>query len=401
MKIKNYWLLMPQTAKLIEAFSDKSNSFRFVGGCVRDCIIGKKVTDIDVATSLLPDEVIKLLGESEIKVIPTGIKHGTVTAVIDDKHFEITTLRKDVSCDGRHAEVEFSDSWQEDAKRRDFTINALYLSVDGDLFDYFDGAGDLQKGQIKFIGDARARIVEDYLRILRFFRFYTYYGSNKVDAEALKACAEYAEKIDSVSGERIRDEMIKILSSDKVFRTLELMQGSGVLYKVLGFNVRIEDNIERVNSDFRLRVALLIMSADVGLEKAFGILSRRWRLSNSTSQEIFTLITHVYDIKPDVDTAEQRKLIRKFSKEIFFLLVRLRKALDKDAYAKRYDDMIDFVRSWQIPVFPVGGDDLKELGMVEGKEIGIILNNLEKMWEDSDYQLTKEELIEGLGNRGS
>jgi poly(A) polymerase len=183
------WRHWPETQKLVTAFSSYPHAVRFVGGAVRDTLLDRLVQDIDVATTLLPEATMSVLQQAGIHVVPTGIQHGTVTAVIDGRHFEITTLRKDVACDGRHAEVAFTDNWQEDASRRDFTMNAMYMSTEGELFDYFSGQEDAKAGRVRFIGDANTRISEDYLRILRFFRFYAHYGREAPNYEALVACA--------------------------------------------------------------------------------------------------------------------------------------------------------------------------------------------------------------------
>ena len=175
------WLHWPQTKRLVAAFAPYPQTLRFVGGAVRDSLLGREVKDVDAATTLLPEAVMALLEKAKIAAIPTGIDHGTVTAVIDGKHFEITTLRKDLACDGRHADVAFTDNWRDDAQRRDFTMNAMYLSPEGELFDYFDGETDARAGKVRFIGDAGARIAEDYLRILRFFRFFAHYGVGAPD----------------------------------------------------------------------------------------------------------------------------------------------------------------------------------------------------------------------------
>ena len=198
------WLEWPETQSLVRAFAAKNTELRFVGGAVRDALAGRATSDVDVATPALPEAVMELLAAANIQAIPTGIKHGTVTAVLDKKHFEITTLRKDVSTDGRHAEVAYTDDWKADAARRDFTMNALYLSPAGELFDYFEGEKDAMAGRVRFIGGADARIKEDYLRILRFFRFYAWMGKGEADADALAACAANAPKIATLSGERIR-----------------------------------------------------------------------------------------------------------------------------------------------------------------------------------------------------
>ena len=189
----------------------KEDRVRFVGGCVRKSISGENIDDIDLATILEPDEVKKRLNKEDIKVIDTGISHGTVTAILNNKKFEITTLRKDISTDGRHAKVIFSTNWEEDALRRDFTINAVYADIEGRIFDPFNGISDLQNGVIKFIGTADERIQEDYLRILRYFRFFTQYSKIDHNQDVIKSIKKYINGLNKVSNERIFDELNKII----------------------------------------------------------------------------------------------------------------------------------------------------------------------------------------------
>ena len=242
MKLSPNWLHSPQTQKLLAAFSGEG--IRFVGGAVRDCVLGIEAADLDLATTLLPLQVIDLLEKSDISNYPTGLAHGTITAIIDGKSFEITTLRRDASCDGRHAEVEFGTDWEEDARRRDFTMNAIYMSASGELFDYFGGFQDAMAGRVRFIGDAKQRIQEDYLRILRFFRFFAVYGKGTPNAYALNACTEFASHINTLSGERIQAEMLKLLAAPSPFYALELMQKTGVFVQVFGFDCHLKKKLD-------------------------------------------------------------------------------------------------------------------------------------------------------------
>ena len=202
-------------AKIIFSYLNdigKESKVRFVGGCVRKAICGENIDDIDLATSLEPDEVKKRLNREDIKVVDTGISHGTVTAILNKKKFEITTLRKDVSTDGRHANVEFTSNWEEDASRRDFTINAIYADIEGRIFDPLNGISDLQNGIIKFIGSSEQRIQEDYLRILRYFRFFTQYSKIDYDQNIIRSVKQYINGLNKISNERIFDELKKILT---------------------------------------------------------------------------------------------------------------------------------------------------------------------------------------------
>ncbi len=389
MKINPDWLAWPQTQKLIKAFAGEADKFRFVGGAVRDSLLGIVVNDVDLATTFTPQAVLELLQKANIRAIPTGIKHGTVTAVIDGKHFEITTLRRDVACDGRHAEVEFTDNWQEDSSRRDFTMNALYLSVSGELFDYFTGVDDVRAGRVCFIGDARQRIVEDYLRILRFFRFFAYYGKVAPDKIALAACTQFASEIKSLSGERIQHEMLKLLAAPAPFVALELMQNTGVLEQVCGFKICVDKSIDNLKNS-ELRLALLPLSAEIKPVDALKLLASRWQLSNELKNSLLLFVTRVNDILPNLSIARQKHLIRTLGAEIFSLLVELKTVLKPE---ENYIDMLDLAKNWQPPVIPINGNDLIEVGIKEGKKLGEQLQLLEKLWEESDYKLTKEELL--------
>jgi|CXWL01.1.fsa_nt_gi poly(A) polymerase len=420
MKLNPDWLAWKQTQKLIKAFADagKSAELRFVGGAVRDSLLGINVSDVDAATTLTPQAVMELLQQADIRAIPTGIKHGTITAAIDGKNFEITTLRRDTACDGRHAEVEFTDNWQEDAARRDFAMNALYLSADGELFDYFFGADDARAGRVRFIGDARQRITEDYLRILRFFRFFAYYGKNDADKTALAACSEFAEKIESLSGERIQHEMLKLLAAPAPFSTLALMQNAGVLKQIFGFDICLRhpelvegslqnkvkiSRIARNDKIFSSRprnkcgvtmLAFLLLNAEIPPVDALNILADRWRLSNDLKRYLLTIATHINDISANIPTSRQKQLIRKLGAEIFSDIILLKQELQP---RENYSEMLALAENWQIPIMPVSGKDLIELGIPEGKILGEKLHKLEKIWEESDYKFGKEDLYKHIG----
>jgi len=227
------WLSAPETKAVINALTAEGTEVRFVGGCVRDALRHKEAHDIDLATPDLPEKVIALLVQAGIRAIPTGIDHGTITAVIDEKSFEITTLRIDLKTDGRRALIGFTDNWVIDAKRRDFTFNSLSASIDGDVYDPTSGLWDLAHGQVRFIGNAHDRIAEDYLRILRYFRFYGTLGRPPIDSEALAAIRHYAKNLSELSGERIRNELFKILCVPDPAEILIKMRGSDVLDKIL------------------------------------------------------------------------------------------------------------------------------------------------------------------------
>ncbi|HYN39631.1 MAG TPA: CCA tRNA nucleotidyltransferase, partial [Rhodospirillales bacterium] len=227
------WMTALETRAVFDALAADGAEVRFIGGCVRDSVLKRPVRDIDIALAVPPGDVMALLRRASIRVIPTGLDHGTVTAIVGGRPFEITTLRVDVETFGRRARVAFTDDWVADAARRDFTFNALSCTVDGDIYDYFDGLEDLGHGRVRFVGDPSARIGEDVLRLLRFFRFYAHYGRPPPDPAALAACRAWAEKLPTLSGERVRVEIFRTLMAADPADVFELMQAHAVLPHVL------------------------------------------------------------------------------------------------------------------------------------------------------------------------
>lgn len=291
------WLDAPETKQVMAALMADGTQPRFVGGCVRDALCHRPTNDIDIATPDLPETVINLLTNAGIRAVPTGIEHGTVTAVINKKSFEITTLRVDLETDGRHAIVGFTDNWVEDAQRRDFTFNALSASVSGEVYDPFSGLWHLAHGQVVFIGSAYDRISEDYLRILRYFRFFGAYGRPPIDSEAIAACRAHAKDLSSLSGERVRTELFKILCVPDPAEIIIKMQGSDVLQEILPeagdpgvlrmvnwFETRAV-NIEGVDPDPIRHLAALIRSTTSSVDE----LGQRLRLSNAQKKRLQSL----------------------------------------------------------------------------------------------------------------
>ena len=226
---KHAWMSAPETAAVMAALVEA----RFVGGAVRNAILGVPVSDIDIAVPMPPSEAVTRLSAAGIRTIPTGIEYGTVTAVMGPQAFEVTSLRRDVETDGRHAVIAFTDDWAEDAARRDFTINALYASAEGEIFDYATGVEDLIAGRVRFMGDAATRIAEDYLRVLRLFRFHAWYGTADMDEAALRAAAEAKDKLATLSAERVAKELLRLLEAWRPAPVLRVMVATGVLSAVL------------------------------------------------------------------------------------------------------------------------------------------------------------------------
>ncbi len=394
------WLRWPQTQALIKAFGAQASSLRFVGGAVRDALLCIPVKDVDAATTLTPEELTELLTLSHILVVPTGIAHGTITAVIEDKHFEITTLRNDVACDGRHAQVSFTQDWREDAARRDFTMNAMYLSTQGELFDYFGGEADARAGRVLFIGDAASRIAEDYLRVLRFFRFYAYYGQGEADATAVAACAQATPYMDVLSGERVQAELLKLLGAPSASDVLALMRERGILSAALSFaatDVGMFARLDRVEqlTGLAMPVGFRLAGFVWGQGAMLAPLADRLRLSNRIEKTLRLLLRYKDDLPLDAPLAVQKKLLRLLDGELFVALVLLSWAAGDSAIdtSSPYRAMLKLAGSWEIPVFPVTGDDLIARGIVPGKEMGEQLKRLEHAWEQADYRLDTPALL--------
>lgn len=392
------WLEWQQTQTVLKAFAQVSAPVRFVGGCVRDTLLGLTVEDVDLATPLPPEHVRDLLIANGIKAIPTGLEHGTITAIVDKKQFEITTLRRDVKTDGRHATVEFTDDWKEDAKRRDFTMNALYADPDGTLTDYFGGVRDALAGQVRFIGDAQQRIEEDALRILRFFRFNARFSPFPLDTSGHAACTKNSGLIDRLSGERIQNEMWKLLAAPYAGQMLRVMAENSVLSYLVPSLVDVDylqgliarEVLLNLPADPLLRLAALLRGTTDPAAICRAI-AARWKLSQADQKHLSARIVPI-PFTLDSDEATQKKYIRTLGVSVFCDLC----LLLPDADTKQITDRIERARNWEIPVFPVTGDDLLEKGIKAGPALGRELKRLEALWEDSGYTLTRDALLKAL-----
>ena len=358
----------------------------FVGGAVRDSLLGIAVSDIDMATSHTPKVVLQLLGDASIKTIPTGLQHGTITAIGDHQTCEITTLRRDVATDGRHAEVEFTDDWQVDAERRDFTINALYATPGGKIFDPVGGFADLRHRRVKFIGEPEQRIREDALRIIRFYRFSARFAEH-IDRAGQAACGKCVDMIDGLSVERIRDELLKILSRAEILPTLELMQQSGVLHQILGDdwqpvtiqNYRASEAQLNAPINSLVRLYQLVGNAQSASETA-----AKFKLSNKDRQFLINVESAVEQAAVE-SAADVRKSFYRFGKPATC-------AAHIILSSGVYSLVEELSEKWAVPEFPLRGRDLIALGAVAGPELGDALARLERCWIDSDFSLTKNQL---------
>jgi poly(A) polymerase len=383
------WMRAPASRRVLAALSADGHAARFVGGCVRDGLLGLPDVgrELDLTTPERPEQVIRLLERAGLPAIPTGLAHGTVTTVTDGRRFEITTLRRDLACNGRHAEVAFTDDFAIDAARRDFTINAMSCDGAGRLYDYFDGRADLAAGRIRFVGQAAARIAEDYLRILRFFRFFARYGRPPADAEALAATRAAAPELRRLSGERIQAEMLKLLDAADPLPALRLMAETGVLGQTVPGPVALERlaGVLAVapDSDPVVRLAALLRPPPAGPAAAERV-AERWRMANRDAARLLALTRKPL---PDVSASpsERARGLHRLGAERYADLVRLAAADVAGAPPAALAEALAAAVAWEPKRLPVGGDDILALGVPAGPRVGAILAALEAWWVAHDF----------------
>ncbi len=392
----------PETVRILNALAAGGAEARFVGGCVRDAVLGRPVKDVDIATDAPPERVMALLRQAGIEVVPTGLDHGTVTALVNHRPYEITTLRRDVETDGRHARVVFTDDWEADAARRDLTINALSLSPDGTLHDPFGGCRDLLAGRVRFVGDPRRRIEEDVLRLLRWFRFYAHYGRPPPDAAALAACREMAPRLGTLSAERVRAELLRLLAAPDPAPVVRLMRDEGVLAQVLpeataidrlDRMVRIENMIGAAEPDPVLRLAALV---EVDAEGA-QTLAARLRLSKTERDRITAMAAPPARFGPDTSPAELRRAAYRLGvATVRDLVLHGWASAGKNAEADRWRELFAAVEDWHPPRFPLSGRDAIALGVPRGPRIGRLLKAVEEWWIAGDFAADRDSCLARL-----
>lgn len=367
------WLKLPGIRRILVALDADHHHVRFVGGVVRDLMLGEKPGDIDLATDFLPDEVTRRLEAEGIKVIPTGLAHGTVTAVASGTAVEITSLRADVSTDGRRATVEFTTDWRADAARRDFTINALYADpLSGEIFDYFGGLDDLATRTLRFIGNPLQRIAEDHLRILRYFRFHARYGHGEPDSTAVAACAERANDLMALSRERIADELLKLLILPDPTPTVALMVAHGLFVPVLP-DIRATDRLAAlVAAEVEADIApdpLRRLAALIPQQPALASrIAARLKLSNKARKRLELAAN------PSLGDGV-RPLAYRIGQD---------SAVDRLLLAGHPDDAAA-IQGWPIPRLPIGGTALMARGVKEGPDIARLLKAIENRWEAEGF----------------
>jgi poly(A) polymerase/tRNA nucleotidyltransferase (CCA-adding enzyme) len=379
---------LPGIAELWDALPEA----RVVGGAVRDTLAGRPVADVDFATPLAPDAVMARLHEARLTVVATGLAHGTVTAVVGGRGFEVTTLRRDVETDGRHAMVAFTDDWEMDARRRDFTINAMSAARDGEVFDYFGGRADLAAGRVRFVGDARARIAEDYLRIFRFFRFFARYGRGEPDAEALAAIARLRDGVGQLSVERVWRELKGILEADDPRAAVGLMERTGVLGMVVpGADVgRLNAVVEHGPADVLLRVAALLRSDAA-------VFGERWKLSGA-EQERLVALAGPNVLTPGVGEDAVRRAVAEIPADV---LVGLTWLAQDDGLG--WAQLRARIGGMERPVFPLRGRDVTEAGLAPGPAVGEVLREVYGWWMEggcvADGAACRDQLNESVRQR--
>lgn len=392
------WLEAPETRAVMATLEAvRPGGARFVGGCVRNTVMGRPVDDIDIATQLEPGEVIAALEAAGIKAIPTGIEHGTITAVAHGRPFEITTLRRDVETDGRRAVVAFSKDWAEDAARRDFRLNALYAEPDGTVHDPVGGGlADARAGRVIFIGDADQRLKEDYLRILRFFRFNAWYGA-RIDGEGLNACRRQRDGLQKIAAERIWKEFRRLLEAPDPSDALAAMAGIGVLERMLGGDggdvdrmpVLVAAEAAHGISPDPMRRLMILVPRDPATVQA---LAGRLRLSNAERDRLLAWADPDLPVLGSADAAAVRAGLYRFGAQA----VLDRALVDFAAGGSDFtDDFLHLAETWTPPDFPLGGEDAKAAGL-EGPAIGEALRAVEDWWVAQDFTPERAELLARL-----
>ena len=391
------WLTQDPLAGLLGVLDRDGEEARAVGGAVRNALIGLPVHEIDVATTAVPDEVVKRVTAAGYKAVPTGIEHGTVTVVINGAPYEVTTLRQDVETYGRHAKVAFGRDWKADAARRDFTINALSASRDGTVHDYVGGLADLKARRVRFIGAPDKRIAEDYLRVLRFFRFHAAYGHGALDRAGLDACIAARAGLDGLSRERVRMEMVKLLVAPRAAEVLRDMTDAGILGPLLAgvpnaTNVAAMAQAEvalALPADAMRRLAALAVLVVEDVER----LAEKLRLSNAEHERLSAMGDNWRPVSPALGENAQRALLYRLGADKYRdrALVAFTRS-GASASDKSWQALITLPARWNAPPFPIKAVDLMSRGVAKGPKLGTALAKAEEAWIAAGFPAEKAKL---------
>ncbi|HRN88501.1 CCA tRNA nucleotidyltransferase [Hyphomicrobium sp.] len=398
------WLTSPDTRAVLDAIREGGFDARIVGGAVRNALMDAPVKDLDIATTALPDEVVRLAEAAGLRAVPTGVTHGTVTVISGRQPFEVTTLRRDIETFGRHARVTFTTDWAEDAARRDFTINALYCDASGTLHDPLGGYPDLAARRVRFIGSAEDRIREDYLRILRFFRFTAEYADGQPDAAGLDASVALADGLAQLSGERIRAEMLRLLGAPRAVETVSAMAAVGIVDRLTGnrCDVRLFARLAAIETALGLLPDPLLRLAALAGSKpgeARDALAQRLRLSNAEAERLARVGLPDRAFRPETDEREARVYIYRFGADAFRDGVLMAwAASDAPADDPEWRMRFHLAERWTAPELPVRGSDLLARGLAEGPAIGRVVRAFEDWWITHDFPSDKLQLAKALSD---
>ena len=392
----------PNIQRIFNIFSkEQAGSIFLVGGCVRDALMGIEVTDFDFAISYEPLKVIEILKLNEIKYLDMGIKFGTVTAILNGSKYEITTFRKDIVTDGRHAEVEFTKELEIDASRRDFTVNSLYADKDGKIYDFFNGQEDLKNNQLKFIGDPKQRIKEDYLRIMRFFRFLTSYSNQTLDEKLIAIFKDESHNLSIISKERIWSEFKEILRSKNPVNTLQVMNKVSIFSNIIR-NIEISDGILnlieieakiKMQNNYILRLSLLLNNDLKNIEDFLN----DFPLTVNDAKELTELGKLNQKIVSYLSMKEVRSMLYRMGSDNFKNQIILNWAKDiNNKNEVNWRSLYEVSNSWEKPDFSIKADEVLRMGIEKGPLVGKILDELEEWWIDNDFINDKFSMIERL-----
>lgn len=380
---------LPDVKTIFDLF-DKDQGIYLVGGCIRDKISGKKVEDIDFAVDIEPQEIVQILSNKNIEFYDIGIKYGTVTAIVNSKKYEITSFRKDVETDGRHAKVAYTKDIKADSLRRDFTINALYVNRKGEIFDFHDGLKDLENKELRFIGNAEDRVKEDYLRILRYFRFYSNFPNLNIDAKLSKIFKEESINLSKISKERIWSEFEKIINDSSSFKSLSIMNEFNILSEIFEHLIvteeyskllQIENKISE-SIDTHLKLSVLLENSEYKIDDFLN----QFPISNDDSKKLRSFSNLDLSIRSYLSIKESRaKLYRIGIKEFqhFLILNWIKDPNQKNDL--NWHTLHEIAKNFERPNFSFGANDIIRMGIKEGPLVGKILSELEEWWIDNDF----------------